>query len=69
MAKHSRMQPSSSRENQPPPSKQLDFKMDDNGFKRLGIGFCPLNAAADMQKCVYLFQDWTMKRNVRQGSQ
>ena len=52
------MQPSRNKENQPPPSKRFDYVMDSNEFQELGKGFIPLNTAADMQKCMCLFQDW-----------
>lgn len=38
--------------------------MDD--FKELGKEFYPPNTAADTRKCIGLFQDWAMDRNVRQ---
>ena len=62
MAK-SRITQYSSKSKQAPPSKRFDFEIVDD-FQELSRGFVPLNTAADMHKCVHLFQEWTKERNL-----
>ena len=68
MAKHLHMQPCSSKENQPPLSKWINFDIDNVDLLELSKGFIRPNLLLIHKSAYHLFQDWTTERNVQQGS-